>query len=91
MNNYHDYNQDQAELQQQIQQLESTVRNYLDKDAIERYNNLKTAHQELAVNALVTISQLIQNGQIREMISDEQFRQLLAKLNRKKNFRIKRK
>ena len=91
MNNYHDYNQDQAELQQQIQQLESTVRNYLDKDAIERYNNLKTAHQELAVNALVTISQLIQNGQIREMTSDEQFRQLLAKLNRKKNFRIKRK
>lgn len=83
---------EQSMMQQQIAQLEAIARNCLDGDAVERYNNLKIAHEELAVQALMVIAQLSQAGQLKGMITDQQFKEILLKLNpQKRDFNITRK
>ena len=68
------------------------ARNNLDIAAFERYNNMKIAHQELAVQALVMIAQLAQSGKITQKITDNQFREILMRLSpAKKDFKITRK
>ena len=69
--------QEEVQLQQQIHQLEQAVRHYLSKDALIRYHTLKTAHPEKAIKVLVSLFQLIQQGSLRESITDMQFRDFL--------------
>ena len=84
--------QEQVQFQQQIAELETLAKNHLDVVAIERYNNIKTAHQELAVQALVVIAQLAQSGQIKQKITDNQFKEILMRLSpQKREFKITRK
>src|SRR3989338_2901624 len=79
------------QVQQQIEQLEIAVRQFLTKEALQRYGNLKAAHQEKAVQLLVVLGQAIQQGHIKEKITDDQLKQLLIKMeDRKKEFKIKR-
>lgn len=79
-------------LQQQIQQLENLVKQYLSKEAITRYNTIKLAHQEFAIHILTLITQLIQANQIKEKLSDEQFKKLIKQIQpQKKEFKIQRK
>lgn len=82
---------EETQVQQQIQQLETIVKPRLTKEAAERYSNLKIAHPEKAIQALVLVAQLIQTGQANQ-INDEQFKELLKKLTpEKKEFNIRRK
>ncbi|MEA3514869.1 MAG: DNA-binding protein [Nanoarchaeota archaeon] len=84
--------QEQIKFQQQLAELEMLARNNLDVVAFERYNNMKIAHQELAVQALVMIAQLVQKGQIKQKITDNQFREILMRLSpAKRDFKITRK
>ncbi len=84
--------QEETQIQQQIAQLESVARSYLDKDAVERYNNLKTAHQELAIQALVVIAQLAQSGKMNGKITGQQFKEILLRISpQKRDFKITRK
>ncbi len=84
--------QEQIQFQQQLAELEMLARNNLDIAAFERYNNMKIAHQELAVQALVMIAQLAQSGKITQKITDNQFREILMRLSpAKKDFKITRK
>lgn len=84
--------QEQIQFQQQLAELEMLARNNLDVVAFERYNNMKIAHQELAVQALVMIAQLAQSGKITQKITDNQFREILMRLSpAKKDFKITRK
>lgn len=83
--------EEQQQLQQQLEQLENAVRQFLSKEALQRYGNLKSAHQDKAVQLLVVLGQAIQQGQIKEKISDEQLKYILIQLqNEKKDFKIKR-
>jgi len=83
--------QEQQQLQSQIEQLETLVKQYLSKEALQRYGNLKTAHQEKAVQLLVILGQAIQQGQIKEKITDEKLKEILKQLQpEKKEFKIKR-
>ena len=83
--------QEQNQLQSQIEQLESIVKQFLTKEALQRYGNLKTAHQEKAVQLIVILSQAIQQGQIKEKITDEKLKDLLKQLQpEKKEFKINR-
>lgn len=83
--------QEQAQLQQQIQQLELIVKQVLTKEALERYGNLKTAHPEKAVQLLVVLGQAIQSGQITK-IDDNKLKEILKKLTPpKKDFKIRKK
>lgn len=82
--------QEDQQMQAQVDQLEAAVRQFLSKEALQRYGNLKAAHPEKAIQLLVILGQAIQQGQIKEKISDEQLKNLLARLQpEKKEFKIR--
>jgi len=82
--------QEQQQLQQQIEQLEAVVKQTFTKEALERYGNIKAAHPEKAVQILVVLGQLMQQGKIQQ-IDDQQLKQILEQLTpEKKDFKIKR-
>ena len=81
--------QEEAQLQQQVEQLEAVVKQAFTKEALERYGNLKAAHPEKAVQLLVILGQAIQQGQITK-IDDEKLKEILLKLTpKKRDFKIK--
>jgi len=81
---------EQIELNQQIEMLENIAKQYLSKEAISRYGNLKVAHPDVAIQAIAVIAQAA--GQIKEKISDEQFKNILKQMQKpKKEFKILRK
>ena len=83
--------QEQAQMQQQIGQMENIVRQFLTKEALERYGNLKTAHHEKALQLLVVLLQAIQKGQIKGEIDDSMLKKILNQLTpKKKEINIKR-
>lgn len=75
-------NQEDLELQQQIKQLETIVKQAMTKEALERYGNFKTAFPEMAVKLIVLLAQAIQRGQIKK-IDDELLKQILKKISPK--------
>ena len=77
-------NSEEAQIQQQVEQLESVVKQRLTKKALERYGNLKTAHPELAVQLLILLSQAIQTNQIKT-VDDDALKNLLMRLQPKKH------
>ena len=82
---------EQAQVQQQIRQLELLIGNYLTKDALLRYGNIKAAHKDKAMQLLVILSQMIQQGQISGKIDDETLKNLIIKITPKqKDIKIKR-
>ena len=68
------------EIQQKILEIESLAKKYMSQEAITRYWTLKSAHQEKAFQAIAFIAQLGSQNQIKEKITDEQFKSLLMKL-----------
>ena len=81
--------EEQAQLQQQIEQLEAVVKQLFTKDALSRYGNLKAAHPEKAVKILVVIGQMMQQGNIQK-IDDNMLIEILKQLTpEKKEFKIK--
>ena len=82
---------EQAQIQQQIEQMESIVKQFLTKEALARYGSLKAAHQEKALQVLVVLFQAIQKGQVKGKIDDALLKKLLEQLTpAKKDFKITR-
>lgn len=80
----------QQQIQAQLAQMEAVVKQFLDKDAVERYGNLKIAHNEKALQILAIMAQMIEAGQIRQKLTDSQFKEILKKLEpKKRDFKIK--
>ncbi len=64
----------------------------MSSEAIVRYSTLKSAHPEKAIQSLLMISQLLQNGQIKGQVTDLQYKQILMSINQeKRETRIQRK
>ncbi|MFH1972584.1 MAG: DNA-binding protein [archaeon] len=83
--------QEQLQLQQQINQLELQVKQLMSQQAISRYNNLKTAHPEKALQSLLIIFQTSQKEKLTH-INDEEYKKLLQMMTpQKKEFKITRK
>lgn len=83
--------EEQTQFEQQIEQLEVVVKRVFTKDALSRYGNIKVAHPEKAVQVLVVLGQLIQQGKVNQ-INDTQLKEILKKLTPEKtDFKIKRK
>lgn len=83
--------EEQTQFEQQIGQLEIVVKRVFTKDALSRYGNIKVAHPEKAVQVLVVLGQLIQQGKVNQ-INDTQLKEILKKLTPEKtDFKIKRK
>ena len=76
--------QEQAQLQQQIEQMENIIKQFLTKDALIRYGNLKTAHNEKALQLMVMLFQAIQKGQIQNKIDDFTLKKILQQITPKK-------
>jgi DNA-binding TFAR19-related protein (PDSD5 family) len=82
---------EQSQLKQQIEQMESVVKQFLSKDALARYGNVKAAHQDKAIQLLVVLFQAIQKGQIQGQIEDSLLKKILEQMAPdKKEFKIKR-
>ena len=82
---------EQAQVQQQIGYMEEAVKQFLSKEALMRYGNLKSAHQEKALQLLVILFQAIEKGQIKGKIDDVTLRKILEQLTqKKKEIKIKR-
>ena len=75
--------QQQAQLQEQIAQLEMAVKQHMTKEAVLRYGSIKAAHPEKAVQSLVVLSQLLQSGRL-EKIDDVAFKKILEQMAPKK-------
>jgi len=83
--------QEQLELQRKVQALETLVKNYLEKDAVTRYSNIKAVNAEKALQILGVMKNLIQSGRIKNKLSDNEFKSILQMLQEpKREFRIKR-
>lgn len=82
--------QKQAELQRQVEVLEAVAKQYLSREAVQRYYALKSAHPEKAIRAIMLLTSLVQANQITEKLSDEDFKDLLQRLDQKREFNIKR-
>lgn len=81
--------QEQAKLEQQVEELEAAVRMTMTKEAVARYGNLKTAHPEKALQLLVVLGQALQHGQIKQ-VDDNILKQVLMKITpEKREMRIK--
>ncbi len=84
MNNQENEARLREELQKQIQQIEAQAQSYMTKEAVTRYGTLKSAHPDKAIQAAVLISQLASQNQIKEKITDQQFKSLLMRLEPEK-------
>ncbi|MFH0978543.1 MAG: DNA-binding protein [Candidatus Woesearchaeota archaeon] len=83
--------QDEAQMQQELVQLELAVKSRMTKEAMQRYGNIKLADQERSIQLLVVLGQLLQSARI-QMIDDNTLKQVLLQLQqKKKDFTITRK
>ncbi|MDP2749425.1 MAG: DNA-binding protein [Nanoarchaeota archaeon] len=74
---------EEAAFMQQVEKMESMVKPYFSKEALQRYSNLRLAHPEQAVKVLLVMSQGIQSGKLK-MVTDEQLKSLLREFLPKK-------
>src|SRR3989339_274819 len=66
--------QEQAEVQEQLEQLETVAKRFMSPEAIARYGNMKAVHTEKAIQSIVVIAQLVQQNKITEKITDDQYK-----------------
>lgn len=83
--------EDQYEqMAQQVMALEKVAKPMMSKESISRYGNLKAAHPETAIKAIAIVAQAVQMGQLRQQLSDNDFRQILVEiLKGKKTYNFK--
>ena len=80
-----------SQLKQQIAMLESLAKQKMSREAVSRYGSLKLAHPETAIKAIAMIAQAVQAGQLRETLTDEDFRTLLKNIQEgKQTYNFKR-
>lgn len=80
----------EQQLQLQLDQIEAIAKQYLTKDALLRYNNLKLAHHDKAIHAATIIAQAVSTRQLNKKLSDKEFKEILIELDKgKKEYRIK--
>ena len=80
MNNEDEQFQAELELAKNIKIIENVAKSKMSKEAILRYGNLKTVYPEKAVKVIAYIAEAVDSGQIKDMINDEQFKELLKRI-----------
>ncbi|MBI2448995.1 hypothetical protein HYV49_01735 [Candidatus Pacearchaeota archaeon] len=69
---------EQENIEKNIEMIESFAKKHMTKEAISRYGNLKLAHPERALKAIVQITQIVQSGI--EEIDDAKLKEILRSL-----------
>ena len=67
----------ELELAKNLALIERIAKEKMSKEAISRYGSLKIAHPEKAVKAISLVAQAVQLGDIKNNLSDEEFKNLL--------------
>lgn len=81
---------EEAQLQEQIEQIEAIAKSRMTSDALVRYGNVKVAHPEKAIQVLIILSQFIQSGKVNK-IDDKFLKVVLERITQKREFKIRRK
>ena len=76
--------EEEQKVQEEIAAIENSAKNYLEKEALVRYGNLKSAFPEKSAQVMAVINQLVQQGQLNKKLNDMEFKELLRSLNPKK-------
>jgi len=69
--------------QVQLQAMEMDVKSRMSKDALYRFGNIRVSNLELATNLVMVLSQS------KQAIDDDLLKNLILKLNKKKEFNIR--
>ena len=72
--------QAEFELAKNLKIIENISKSKMSKEAISRYGNLKIAHPEKAVKVISFVAEAVNAGQIKDMIEDGQFKELLRRI-----------
>lgn len=82
--------QQELALQQQVEQIESAVKQSMTKEAVSRYGNIKAANPEKAIQTLVVMARALETRQITQ-INDDLLKHFLGALTpQKRKMSIKR-
>ena len=73
--------EERIKLQQQINAMESLVKQYMTNEAISRYGNIKSVNQEKALQLIALLAKLIQERQVTSKLTDDQLKQILIQLD----------
>ncbi len=83
---------EQLKMQQQVEALELQAKQLLDSQALQRYGNIKLAYPDKALRVAMIIVQAQQMGTIKNKLTDNEFKELLAHMQEpKKRFQFTRK
>ena len=67
-------------LEENIAEIEKFAKAYMTSDAIIRYGALKSAYREKALQVITLIAKFASEKNLKEQITDEQFKDLLRRL-----------
>ena len=73
---------------EQLKEIRKVVKKFLTKDASERLARIRLVKPDLALQIELNIYQLIQQGRIKDLITDEQMKKILNLLAERKKFRF---
>ena len=76
--------EEQIKIQQKIAEIESIAKKWMTQEAVIRHGTLKNAHPQKALQSVALIAQLASQNQIKERITDQQFKELLLRLEPEK-------
>ena len=81
---------EQQEFAEKFAQLESLVKPHMSAEALSRYGNLRVAHPQLCIQAMVYLAKMIQSGKMSQ-VDDRTFKLTLMRLQEgKKDYKIHR-
>jgi programmed cell death protein 5 len=80
----------QQDTNQQIEQVETAIKQYFTQDALQRYGNIKAAHPEIALKLVMVLARTIQAGQLKQKIDDQTLKRILGQLTQKREIKITR-
>ena len=77
-------NKQHLELQKRVEEMELFVRRNMTGDALSRFGIVKSAHPEFALQAIVTLNQLIHSNQVNLPVDERTLKYLLGELQKQK-------
>ncbi len=80
--------QNKQQQERELDHIESQIKSFLTKKALERYGNIKVAYPEKSQQLLMVLAQIIQTRNITK-ITDQQLKSILKQMQDKRDFKVK--
>ena len=79
-NRYQQGFSEEEALKNQIGQVEAIAKQFLDKEALSRFGNIKLAHPEKAIQFASVVSNMARTGRLNQKLNDNQVKEILTLL-----------